>query len=96
MDKDTQARAAAEAASQATGGFFQGLGWGAATAAIALVALHPVIVAGAVVASGAALATKKWRSRDTLDDPANGSTGRADSPLPKLLARVRERVKSAI
>ena len=95
MDQDTGTRAAAEAASHATEGFFQGLGWAAAAGAATLIALHPVIVAG-VVASGAALAAKKWRSQDALGDPANGSTDRADSPLPTFLAKVRERVKSAI
>jgi hypothetical protein len=95
MDQDTRTRAAAEAASQATGGFFQGLGWAAAAGAATLVALHPVIVAGVVV-SGAALAVKKWRSQDTLGNPANGATDQPDSPLPTFLARVRERVKSAI
>jgi hypothetical protein len=91
MDQDTRTRAAAEAASQTTGGFFQGLGWAAAAGAATLIALHPVIVTG-VVASGAALAIKKWRSQGALNDP----TDQAGSPLPTFLAKVRERVKSAL
>ena len=87
MDKQTGTRAAAEAANQAAGGFFQGLGWGAATAAITLVALHPAIVAGAVVASGAALAAKRWRGQQL----ANPITQVPDQ-LSSVLARVRERV----
>jgi hypothetical protein len=54
-----------------------------------------VIVAG-VVASGAALAVKKWRSQGTLNDPTNDSTDQAGSSLPTFLAKVRERVKSAL
>ena len=95
MDQDTGTRAAAEAVDHATQGFFQGLGWAAAAGAVTLVALHPVIVAGVVV-SGAALAAKRWCSQDILGDPANGSTDQVGSPLPTFLARVRERVKSAI
>src|ERR1700687_6039624 len=52
-------RVAAEAGNQTASGLLQGAGWAVGAGAIGLIALHPVIVAGAVVASGATLAGKK-------------------------------------
>jgi hypothetical protein len=93
MDDDTKTRA---------GGFLQGADWAAGAAAIGLIALHPVIVAGAVVATGAALATKKWRGQKTPHDGVDSSvdgTGKPVSTLPGLLdsvrARARERAKGS-
>jgi hypothetical protein len=102
MDQDAKIRAAAEAANQTASGFLQGAGWAAGAAAIGLIALHPVIVAGAVVATGAAFAAKKWRGPKTLGDSVDGSLDGTGQPAPNLpglfdsaRAKVRERVKGS-
>jgi hypothetical protein len=104
MDQDAKIRAAAEAANQTASGFLHGAGWAAGAAAIGLIALHPVIVAGAVVATGAAFAAK-WRGPKTLGDSVDSvdgsldGTGQPATNLPGLFdsvrAKVRERVKGS-
>jgi hypothetical protein len=79
MPRQSGARLGWVDANLTASGFLQGAGWAAGAAAIGLIALHPVIVAGAVVAS----ATSCQRDRPDRDpaqeqqqnDRTNGGPG---------------------
>ena len=70
MDNQTSMRAAAEAVSQTTAGFFQGLGWALAGLAVTVVLAvwHTILLLGLPITAGSFL--YRWLKRNRSSETA--------------------------